>query len=785
MSVAHGNHYVPTWYQKGFSFSGEPSLYYLDINPERIILPDGREVKLKDCHYWGPKKRFSERDLYTTLICGVPNDEIEKYLFGEIDRKGALAIRSLIDNDYGNLHRYFLDLFSYLDAQKIRTPKGLDWVRSKYPKLTQLQLMIEMQALRQMNCTMWIEAVREIVSAEESGAKFIVSDHPVATYNYACAPDSAYCKYPDEPSIQLKGSQTIFPLDHNHCLILTNLEYAEDPDRVDPLVKRTNARSFGQTIARTDTMIRVRKLKEDEVAQVNYVLKNRARKYISAANKEWLFPEKKVNVKWGDIRKVLLPPKNEIYQFGGELYIGHKNGAVSYQDAFGRTTKESSFLTKSIRERNIIFANAIVDILGLSKGKTWIDVRRELSDNQVAEIYKVYDWLWPKETNLIDLLPKYDSNVSRALFMGLVDPRVVLNSIASCASIVDEIILISPFIIPGCLKPEMNPINSPAQYKQVTIKNVFLLMQLMPFINAGIVNMIPDPLNINPSLREQIFNLAKNRMENVDISEKDGQSIKSMLKDDLKRSMLAFPDEKWRQMIKSALPELSAKETEAIIAEAERIRMEDPLALLQPLPPGDKGSQLLITQLSPNLELGLFLAQVTGSFIVTDNEFRWAELVRLIESLPEGKNLSSWDPLVKYIANLKLIYEVNPIIAIEINKQKKMKELRDVFRKICVLVRDVFDNQKIQLSVKDLIEEIRQAYEQAKIEFDIIKNELKTTAERPSDLQSINLIGRINMKIPTQGLTMNEIHRLLVSYGGTNYSKYVPMIMFISNSPLE
>ena len=89
--------------------------------------------------------------------------------------------------------------------------------------------MVEMQRLRNMHCTMWVECVREIVSAEQSDVKFIVTDHPVTAYNAACPHGSSMCQYPDDPPITLNGTQTVFPLDADHCLILTNLEYAEDP----------------------------------------------------------------------------------------------------------------------------------------------------------------------------------------------------------------------------------------------------------------------------------------------------------------------------------------------------------------------------------------------------------------------------------------------------------------------------------------------------------------------------------------------------------------------------
>lgn len=66
--------------------------------------------------------------------------------------------------------------------------------------------MGEMQYLRQMYGTMWLESVKEVVSAERSDVKFIVTDHPVTVYNPACEPGSQLCSYPDDPSIALAGT---------------------------------------------------------------------------------------------------------------------------------------------------------------------------------------------------------------------------------------------------------------------------------------------------------------------------------------------------------------------------------------------------------------------------------------------------------------------------------------------------------------------------------------------------------------------------------------------------
>jgi hypothetical protein len=110
--------------------------------------------------------------------------------------------------------------------------------------------MFEMQGIRMMHCTIWTEGVREIVSAEDADVKFIISDHPVTIYNHAVPPEAQMCAYPHDPAIALRASQTIFPLNRDFCLILTNLEYARSP-LTGPLDKRTFARNYRNSMVRT------------------------------------------------------------------------------------------------------------------------------------------------------------------------------------------------------------------------------------------------------------------------------------------------------------------------------------------------------------------------------------------------------------------------------------------------------------------------------------------------------------------------------------------------------
>ncbi len=110
----------------------------MDLNPVSKRLQDGKIVRFKDRHEWPPSKCFCQVDLYTTFFGPYINDDIERMLFGRVDDSGAKAIRAFIEGDPIKCHQNFKELFLYIDAQKLRTPKGLDWIRSQYPKLDQV-----------------------------------------------------------------------------------------------------------------------------------------------------------------------------------------------------------------------------------------------------------------------------------------------------------------------------------------------------------------------------------------------------------------------------------------------------------------------------------------------------------------------------------------------------------------------------------------------------------------------------------------------------------------------
>lgn len=799
MNKTRDNHYVPQWYQKGFLLEPNNQLYYLNLQPDTKQLPNGKLITMNECRQKPTTKCFYTTDLYTTFFGEHINDDIERILFGEIDDIGAKAIRAFTRNDPGEWVYHFSNFFEYLDAQKIRTPKGLDWINSSYSELNQNQLMIEMQSIRNMHGTIWTEGVREVVSAKDSDIKFIISDHPITIYNHHYTPDSQECIYPNDPSIALVSSQTIFPLDLNHCLILTNYEYADKRNSISPTEKRTNARNFGHSMVKTDNLIKSRILDKDDVTKINYIIKKRAKRYIAAPKKEWLYPEKDINLNWADLRNILLPPKNELAGFGGEMYIGYEDGSTHYQDAFGRTEPENKYLkktiekkkitsnsicgcgsgkkykkcceiltarerptweSKSIRERNLMFSNGITNILGLNEDKTWDDIRKELSNEQVKKIHEVYGFLWPKDTDIISLLPKSNKTL-RAVYTGVIDIRTIHNFVISMVPYFDEIIIQNPFMNPNFIIPKFNPVENPHQYKLQTLKNIALLFTLMPYIENGYINFIPDISNFNQHLQKQMLNMAEERIDESSLHGQDLRVIEQLQKDDIQRDIYMYSEEQQKVLIKDTIPDISDEDMKVALDDLYNKKISDPFCLLQDNILGEKRGQFTMLNMSPNFEISLFLSQITRSILVTDNSFRWEE-IKKSQNKEYGLVVSNWTDIINHINNLAHPLNTNTEATLKLRKFGKFHELREILRNI-----------KITSSTKPT----RSKKKRLKKEYD--KALKKATLNTISPETQIN--GKFTCIIPVGGITHNNVQRMLLSTGNDNYMSNVPMAIYVEN----
>lgn len=341
------NHYVPQWYQYRFLIDtlSEKNFFYIDLNPEIKRAPNGKIYYRNSLLRWGPRRCFYEDDLYTTKFSDWESIEIEQKFFGKVDSSGQDAIEYFSNFDHLSINRdAFLGLLQYMSIQKLRTPKGLDYLSKITALKGRNQVLLVMQELQRMHCAIWTECVWSIADASQADTKFILSDHPVTVFNQGCFPASKWCRDYNDPDIRFTGTHTLFPLSLDKILILTNLSWVRNPYS-NPLELRPHPQLFRPAMFKFTDIQTGRLLSDEEVNEMNYIIKRRAYRYIAAAKKDWLYPEDKIKIKrWDKIGKsYLLMPDPRSVTFSSEILIGYDDKRSDAFDEYGRKPWHSDY----------------------------------------------------------------------------------------------------------------------------------------------------------------------------------------------------------------------------------------------------------------------------------------------------------------------------------------------------------------------------------------------------------------------------------------------------------
>ena len=334
------NHYVPVWYQKRFVPPGQrdKELFYLNLMPSSVSDSRGHLHTKNTVRRLGFKHCFAEKDLYTTQFGSEESTRIEQVFFGPIDSTGRHAVEYFTNFAHPSVDTdAFENMMAYLSTQKLRTPKGLGWLSSQVGTTDRSKTLAHMLELQQLHCATWTECVWQIADASHSETKFIISDHPVTVYNRRCGPRSMWCRENSDPDIAFQGTHTIFPLSLEKILILTNLSWVRNPYQSEVRL-RPNPNPWRTTIFSFLDIQTLRHLQEQEVREINFIIKNRALHYIAAAKEEWLYPDRYVSKSnWNKFgHGYLLIPDPRGIQLRGEIFIGYRGGGAASFDAYGR-----------------------------------------------------------------------------------------------------------------------------------------------------------------------------------------------------------------------------------------------------------------------------------------------------------------------------------------------------------------------------------------------------------------------------------------------------------------
>jgi hypothetical protein len=388
---SHAHHYVPQWFQKRFLPQEVTKFFYLDLHPETVTT-GAKTYTRKSLLRWGPSRCFYKDDFYTLSFGKQTTDEMEKMFFGPIDNFGRDAVSQFAEfEEIGEgTGKAFQTLTAYMGAQRFRTPRGLDELRTRASRRDGPNAaLIALGEVFQAYATMWGEGIWEIVRARKSSTKFLLTDDPVTFYRKWVFPSE--WTYPDDVNLKSIGTRTLFPLGLDSCLIITHLQMVRNPWST-PTEFRENARYYGQAMKHLGTIQFGRELEEDEVLRINCILKRRASRYIAAAEEEWLYPERRASsTEWQNLDDdwFLLPYLWRVH-FTTGIFAGSDNGPKFAADEHGRHPGHPLYDDEKLREREwVTFERAKREWarkrVGKSRAKVDERIGRDVADEMMDD----------------------------------------------------------------------------------------------------------------------------------------------------------------------------------------------------------------------------------------------------------------------------------------------------------------------------------------------------------------------------------------------------------------
>lgn len=205
----------------------------------------------------------------------------------------------------------------------------------------------------------------------------------------------------------------------------------------------------------------------------------------------------------------------------------------------------------------------------------------------------------------------------------------------------------------------------------------------------------------------------------------------------------------------------------AVLDGFDTLREGDPLAVLQEgsLEGGKDGGQLLPEKMAPNFEITTYLAQATGSCVVTDSVYRWREMIAAA-----GRGIEGASPLTQLQADMERAEFVFPYDVQEIG----MLAEKGVFRGYPTIMRKIFKYLSA-LSARG-----RKPNYEASLNAEFKRVQASTLpAARKSGAQLSE--ARVSCLWPAGGIQDNAVNRLLLMSSSEHHLASAPMALFVKS----
>ncbi len=373
----------------------------------------------------------------------------------------------------------------------------------------------------------------------------------------------------------------------------------------------------------------------------------------------------------------------------------------------------------SIRGRNLLFVSKIAEALQLDSNTHLLkNYKSAFTKGAVIKIHEALMEVWPPDIDIHNILKNTSTDVS-GLYIGDYEPEYILKGLVRHSTYSNKLLVVDPFIYPLSVREEFNPILTPDQYRTQTLKNVNFWFSLLPWIEAGIVEVIRTPADFDRKLNWESMKKQQQKFEeNEDLRKAADESVREYQKRHLEKTafqllLLSAPNDHLKRLFTESGSAEKGLVFEEFISFIERQRQSDPnfLATL------DKTSGQLLTMSSgTSYTIAMLTANLTDSYLVTDLYVKWKE-IEIDRESANAKN-KEWSPFAKAFQDLELKFLNNLSLehALILRKENRLESLRVFLRKVWKSARttDQFSEANAKVLTEELNEEIIKAEEEWK-----------------------------------------------------------------------
>lgn len=317
-----------------------------------------------------------------------------------------------------------------------------------------------------------------------------------------------------------------------------------------------------------------------------------------------------------------------------------------------------------------------------------------------------------------------------------------------------------------------------------TWKWVLFTIQLAPWIYDKQVFLLPNPLDFDSALRKEMWQQAEKRLdphkkEFMDFLKADN-AFTEIAHEDFKRSWMSMPEHAMRRNIKEFKPSMSSEEVDGMIKYIEKQKEADPYFITNP---NEKGAFGISSHtMGGNLEQGLYISQLTGSYLYTDFEFRWREI---LSAKNETGTQNPWSPLTYAFQNLdfRFLDGVDLKFVHDIKGDGRLSNFRNYLRKTWNVIAEDKEQSydKIHALAQDFADELKEENAKAQSEWKDIDDNLQKWLLSRSGLGSLLVAtGAMEWVATGLGFALDGVNNLLQArYARKKFRSNVPLSVFV------